>query len=106
MKYNLLNVATFKELPKIIKYLYKILGNYEYFNSKSVEIIVNMAVIVLNNAADVMSPNGELVGVGTYACRKSIKDGITCNSLHDFIMLIENIRMEILDNDWYLLQDK
>ena len=106
MKYNLLNVAVFKELPKIIKHLYTILGNYEYFNSKSVEIIVNMAVIVLNNAADIMLPNGELVGAGTYACRKSIKDCVTSGELHDFIMLVEHIRMEILNNDWYLLQSK
>lgn len=106
MKYNLLNIAVFKELPKIIKHLYTILGNYEYFNSKSIEIIINMAVIVLNNAADVMSPNRELVGAGTYACKKSIKDGVTRNELRDFIMLVESIRMEILNNDWYLLQEK
>ena len=106
MKYNLLNVAIFKELPKIIKHLYTILGNYEYFNSKSIKIIISMAVIVLNNAADVMSPNGELIGAGTYAFRKSIKDDVTRNDLRDFIILVESIRKKILDNDWYLLQDK
>ena len=106
MKYNLLNIAVFKELPKIIKYLYTILGNYEYFNSKSIEIIVNMTVIVLNNTADIILPNGELIGAGTYACRKSIKDGVTCDNLRDFIILIESIRKEILNNDWYLLQSK
>lgn len=106
MKYNLLNAATFKELPKIIKHLYTILGNYEYFNSKSVEIIIDMAVIVLNNAADIMLPNGELVGAGTYACRKSIKDDVTRDSLRDFIMLVESIRREVLNNDWHRLQEK
>lgn len=63
-----------------------------------------MAVIVLNNAADIMLPNGELIGAGTYACRKSIKDCVNSGELHDFIMLVEHIRMEILNNDWYLLQ--
>ena len=106
MKYNLLNVAVFKELPKIIKHLYTILGNYEYFNGKSIEIIVNMTVIVLNNAADIIFPNGELIGAGTYTYEKSIKDDITRNDLRDFIILVEDIRNKILDNDWYRLQEK
>jgi hypothetical protein len=105
MKYNLLNAAIFKELPKIIKHLYTILGNYEYFNSKSIEIIVNMTVIVLDNAADIILPNGELVGAGTYACRRSIKDDITCDELCDFIQVVNIVRTKIERDNLDLLQD-
>ena len=105
MKYNLLNAAVFKELPKIIKHLYTILSNYEYFNSKSIEIIVNMTVIVLDNAADIILPNGEPVGAGTYACRRSIKDDITCDELRDFIQVVNVVRTKIERDNLDLLQD-
>ena len=110
MKYNLLSVAALRELPKIVRYLREIVDNYDYFNTKSIVIIINMAVITLNLAADVMLINGELIGAGTYACRKSINHstnyGINRSELCDFLFLIETIRRRVADDNQHLLQEK
>lgn len=54
MKYNLLNVEALKELPEVIVNLRSIVDNYAYFNRKSVDIIVSMAIAILNISGDVL----------------------------------------------------
>lgn len=110
MKYNLLNLAAFRELPKIVRYLREIVDNYDYFNTKSIVVIVNMAVITLNLTADVMLVNGEFIGAGTYVCRKSINHSanlsVSRSELSDFLFLIETIRGRVANDNQHLLQEK
>ena len=96
MKYSLVNKVAFKELPKIIRNLREVVDNYEYFSDKSVKIIVNMAVVVLNSAADVMLPNGEIIGMGQYIFKRIMEHGISIAALYDFIFLIETIRRDVI----------
>ena len=92
----MINAVAFKELPKIIHNLREIVDNYEYFSNKSIKMIVNMAVIVLNSSADVMLPNGEIIGVGSYICKRTMEHGISIAALYDFIFLIESIRRDVI----------
>lgn len=96
MRYNLLSVAALRELPAVIHNLREVTDNYAYFSNKSINIVVNMAVVVLNSSADVMLPNGEIVGVGSYICKRAMEHGISIASLYDFIFLIETIRRDII----------
>ena len=105
MKYNLLNVAAFRELSKVIRYLHDVANDYEHFSSKSIGIIVNMAIIALNDTANVLFSDGEVVGAGTYACRMSMKNGITYSGLCDFIHVVRDIRIRIFSDNYDLLQD-
>ena len=94
MKYNLLNVEALKELPEVIGNLRSIVDNYAYFNRKSVDIIVNMAIAILNISGDVLIDK-ELIGIGDYAYKKTIKYNVTRSALYDFVLLIERIRKTI-----------
>ena len=96
MRYNLLNLDAFKELPQVIRNLREVVDNYEYFSNKSIKMIVNMAVVVLNSAADVMLPNGEIIGMGQYIYKRSMEHGISIAALYDFIFLIETIRRDVI----------
>ena len=106
MKYNLLNVAALRELPAVIRNLREVTDNYAYFSNKSINIVVNMAVSILDIAADVMSPNGELIGAGTYIFRKTINRNISRSALYDFVLNIERVRKEIYANNADLLENK
>ena len=106
MKYNLINLAAFNELPAVICNLREVTDNYGYFSNKSVNIVVNMAVSILDIAADVMSPNGELIGAGTYIFRKTINRNISRSALYDFVLNIERIRKEIYANNADLFENK
>ena len=106
MKYNLLSVAALRELPAVIYNLREVTDNYGYFSNKSVNIVVNMAVSILDIAVDVMSPNGELVGAGTYIFRKTINRNISRSALYDFVLNIERIRKEIYADNADLLENK
>ena len=106
MKYNLLNVAALRELPAVIRNLREVTDNYAYFSNKSINIVVNMAVSILDIAADVMSPNGELVGAGTYIFRKTINRNISRSALYDFVLNIERVRKEIYANNADLFENK
>ena len=94
MKYNLLNVEALKELPEVIVNLRSIVDNYEYFNNKSVDIIVSMTVAILNISGDVLI-DGKLIGIGDYAYKKTIRYDVTRLALYDFVLLIERIRKTI-----------
>lgn len=106
MRYNLINLAAFKELPQVICNLREVTDNYAYFSNKSINIVVNMAVSIFDIAADVMSPNGELVGAGTYIFRKTINRNINRSALYDFVLNIERVRKEIYANNADLLENK
>ena len=94
MRYNLLNVEALKELPEVIMNLRSIVDNYEYFNNKSVDIIVSMAIAILNISGDILIDE-KLIGIGDYAYKKTIKYDVTRNTLYDFVLLIERIRKTI-----------
>lgn len=94
MKYNLLNVEALKELSEVIGNLRSIVDNYAYFNRKSVDIIVNMAIAILNISGNVLIDK-ELIGIGNYAYKKTIKYNVTRSALYDFVLLIEHIRKTI-----------
>ena len=102
-------MAVFKELPKIIRKLYVIHDDYEYFSTASVNIIIDLTITVLNSAANIVLPDGQLIGVGNYACRKgirhSISHGINRSELLDFIMIVESIRRKIEYDNRDLIQD-
>ena len=106
MKYNLLNVAALRELPAVICNLREVTDNYAYFSNKSINIVVNMAVSIFDIGADVMSPNGELVGAGTYIFRKTINRNISRSALYDFVLNIERVRKEIYANNADLFENK
>lgn len=106
MKYNLLNIATFKELPKIIKKLYVIHDNYEYFSTASVNIIIDLTITVLNCTADVITFDRELIRLGDYARRESVKYGINRDRLLDFIQIVDGIHRKIEYDNRDLLQNK
>lgn len=110
MRYNLLNLAAFRELPKILKKLDSIHDNYEYFTTASINVIVDLTITLLNIAADVILPNGELIGAGDYACRRGIKHslnrGVNCAELLDFIIIAEDIREKITHIHQDLLENK
>ena len=89
MRYNLLSVAALKELPAVIRNLREVTDNYAYFSNKSINMVVNMAVLILDIAADVMSPNEELIGAGTYIFRKTINRNVSRSALYDFVLNIE-----------------
>lgn len=105
MKYNLLNVEAFKELSEVIVNLRSIVDNYEYFNNKSVDIIISTAVAILNISGDVLI-DGKLIGIGDYAYKKTIRYDITRLALYDFVLLIERIRKEIYANNADLFENK
>ena len=109
MKYNLINLHAFNELPKVIRRLRIVYENYEYFSTASTEIIVDLAIMVINSAADVILPDGEFIGVGNYACRKgvrhSISHGINRSEFLDFIMIVESIRRKIEYDNRDLIQE-
>ena len=109
MNYNLINLQAFKELPKVIRRLRIVYENYEHFSTASTEIIVDLAIMVINSAADVIISDGEFIGVGDYACRKgvrhSISHDINRSELLDFIMIVESIRRKIEYDNRDLLQD-
>ena len=109
MNYNLINLQAFRELPKVIRRLRIVYENYEHFSTASTEIIVDLAIMVINSAADVILPDGEFIGVGDYVCRRgvrhSISHGINRSELLDFIMIAESIRRKIADDNQHLLQD-
>lgn len=94
IKYNLLNAEAIKELPEVIVNLRSIVDNYEYFNNKSVDIIVSMAVAILNIGGDVLI-DSKLIGIGDYAYKKTIRYDVTRLALYDFVLLIERIRKTI-----------
>lgn len=106
MRYNLINLAAFKELPQVICNLREVTDNYAYFSNKSINIVVNMAVSIFDIAADVMSPNGELVGAGTYIFRKTINRNISRSALYDFVLNIERVRKEIYADNADLFENK
>ena len=106
MRYNLINLAAFKQLPAVMHNLREVTDNYGYFSNKSVNIVINMAVSILDIAADVMSPNGELVGAGTYIFRKTINHNISRSALYDFVLNIERVRKEIYANNADLFENK
>lgn len=106
MKYSLINAVAFKELPKIVCNLREVTDNYAYFSNKSINIVVNMAVSILDIAADVMSPNGELVGAGTYIFRKIVNRNVSRSALYDFVLNIERVRKEIYADNADLLENK
>ena len=106
MKYNLLSVAALRELPAVIRNLREVTDNYAYFSNKSINIVVNMAVSIFDIAADVMSPNGELIGAGTYIFRNTINRNISRSALYDFVLNIERVRKEIYANNADLLENK
>ena len=106
MKYNLINLAAFNELSAVIRNLREVTDNYAYFSNKSINIVVNMAVSILDIAADIMLPNGELVGAGTYIFRKIVKCNASRSALYDFVLNIERIRKEIYANNANLFENK
>ena len=106
MRYNLLSVAALRELPAVIRNLREVTDNYAYFSNKSINIVVNMAVSIFDIGADVMSPNGELVGAGTYIFRKTINSNISRSALYDFVLNIERVRKEIYANNVDLFENK
>ena len=106
MNYNLINLDAFKQLPAVMRNLREVTDNYGYFSNKSVNMVVNMAVSILDIAADVMSPNGELVGAGTYIFRKTINRNISRSALYDFVLNIERVRKEIYADNADLLENK
>lgn len=105
MRYNLLSVAALRELPAAIRNLREVADNYAYFSNKSINIVVNMAVSIFDIAADIMSPNGELAGAGTYIFRKTINHNVSRSTLYDFVLNIERVRKEIYADNANLLQD-
>ena len=105
MKYNLINLAAFNELSKVIRRLYVVCENYEHFSTASTEIIVDLAIMVINSAADVILPDGEFIGVGDHVCRRALKGGITRDKLLDFIQVVNIVRMKIERDNHDLLQD-
>lgn len=105
MNYNLINLAAFKELPKVIRRLHIVYEKYEYFNVASIEIIVDLTIMMFNATADVILPDGEFIGVGYYVCRRAIKGGITRDKLLDFILVAEAVRIKIERDNHDLLQD-
>ena len=105
MKYNLINLAAFNELSKVIRRLYVVYENYEHFSTASTEIIVDLAIMVINSAADVILPDGEFIGVGDHVCRRALKGGITRDKLLDFIQVVNIVRMKIERDNHDLLQD-
>ena len=105
MNYNLINLQAFKELSKVIRRLYVVYENYEHFSTASTEIIVDLAIMVINSAADVILPDGELIGVGDHGCRRVLKGGITRDKLLDFIQVANIVRMKIERDNHDLLQD-
>ena len=104
MNYNLINLQAFKELSKIIKKLYVIHDDYEYFSTASVNIIIDLTITVLNCTADVIISDGEFVGVGDYAC-KGVKHDMDKDELLNFIHVVEDTRRKIADDNQHLLQD-
>ena len=96
MKYSLINAVAFKRLPQVIRNLREIVDNYEYFSNRSIKMIVNMAVVILDSAANVLLPNGEVIGLGQYIYKRSMKYGVSSASLYDFIFLIETIRRDVI----------
>ena len=104
MNYNLINLHAFKELPKVIRRLRIVYENYEHFSTASTEIIVDLAIMVINSAADVILPDGEFIGVGDYAC-KGVKHGMDKDELLDFIHVVEDTRRKIADDNRDLIQD-
>ena len=105
MNYNLINLHAFKGLPKVIRQLRIVHKNYEYFNTERIEIIVNLAIMMINSAACIILPDGEFIGVGDYVCRRAIKDGITRDKLLDFIQVVETVYIKIECDNRDLLQD-
>ena len=105
MNYNLINLQAFRELSKVIRRLHVVYENYEYFSTASTEIIVDLAIMVINSAADVILPDGELIGVGDHVCRRALKGGITRDKLLNFIQVVNIVRRKIADNNYDLLQD-
>ena len=105
MNYNLISLPAFKELPKVIRRLHVVYENYEHFSTASTEIIVDLAIMVINSAADVILPDGEFIGVGDYVCRRALKGGITRDKLLDFIQVVNIVRMKIERGNHDLLQD-
>ena len=105
MRYNLINLHAFNELPKIIRKLYVIHDDYEYFSTASVNIIIDLTITVLNCTADVIISDGEFVGVGDYACRTVVKHAMDKDELLDFIHVVEDTRRKIADDNQHLLQD-
>ena len=106
MRYNLINLAAFKQLPAVMRNLREVTDNYGYFSNKSINIVINMAVSILDIAADVMSLNGELIGAGTYIFRKTINRNISRSALYDFVLNIERVRKEIYANNADLFENK
>lgn len=106
MRYNLLSVAALRELPAVIRNLREVTDNYAYFSNKSINIVINMAVSIFDIAADVMSPNEELVGAGTYIFRKTINHNVSRSALYDFVLNIERVRKEIYANHADLFENK
>ena len=105
MNYNLINLSAFRELSKVIRRLHIVYENYEHFSTASTEIIVDLAIMVINSAADVILPDGEFIGVGDYVCRRALKGGITRDKLLDFIQVVNIVRMKIERDNHDLLQD-
>ena len=105
MNYNLINLPAFRELPKVIRRLHIVYENYEHFSAASTEIIVDLAITVVNAAADVILPDGEFIGVGDYVCRRALKGGITRDKLLDFIQVVNIVRIKIERDNHDLLQD-
>ena len=105
MNYNLINLAAFKELPKVIRRLRIVYENYEHFSTASTEIIVDLAIMVINSAVDVILPDGEFIGVGDHVCRRALKGGITRDKLLDFIQVVNIVRIKIERDNHDLLQD-
>ena len=105
MNYNLINLQAFKELPKVIRRLRIVYENYEHFSAASTEIIVDLAITVVNAAADIILPDEELIGVGDYVCRRALKGGITRDKLLDFIQVVNIVRIKIERDNYDLLQD-
>ena len=105
MKYNLINLHAFKELPKVIRRLRIVYENYEHFSTASTEIIVDLAIMVINSAADVILPDGEFIGVGDYICRRALKGGITRDKFLNFIQDVNIVRIKIERDNHDLIQD-
>ena len=105
MNYNLINLAAFKELPKVIRRLHVIHDNYEYFSTASVNIIIDLTITVLNCTADVIISDGEFIGVGDHVCSKGVKHAMDKDELLDFIHVVEGTHKKIADDNHDLLQD-
>ena len=106
MRYNLLNLAALRELPAVIRNLREVTDNYAYFSNKSINMVINMAVSIFDIAADVMSPNGELIGAGTYIFRKTVNHNVSRSALYDFVLNIERVRKEIYADNADLLENR